>query len=65
MERRVSAGAAGRVAGLFLAAVILLSGCGPSIIEEVAKDILFAKQYNLTVMSDDHCTADTARARSS
>ena len=33
MERRVSVGVAGRAAGLFLAAVILLSGCGPSIIE--------------------------------
>jgi hypothetical protein len=57
MERRMSAGKAVRRTGLVLVAGLLLSTCGPSIIEEVAKDILFSKQYNLTVMSDDHCTA--------
>jgi len=53
----MSAGKAVRRAGLLLAAGLLLSTCGPSIIEEVARDILFAKQYNLTVMSDEHCMA--------
>jgi hypothetical protein len=56
MERRVSLRAAGRVAGTLLAAALLVSGCGPSIIDEVAKDILFAQKYNLTVTGDDHCT---------
>ena len=57
MKRRVSTGAAVRLAGLLLAGALLVIGCGPSIIEEVARDILFATQYNLTVLSDEHCTA--------
>ena len=56
MERRMSSRRARRTGCVVLVVALLLTSCGPSIIEEVAKDILFARQYNLTVIGDDHCT---------